>query len=77
MTLFAGLFQTEVQRKKEYIRLVKEGRYREANKVWHKLHQGTYIGDFIYGANDGIITTFAVVAAAAGAFLPAGVVIIL
>jgi len=77
MALFAGLFQTEAQRKKEYIRLVKEERYQEANEVWHRLHHGTYIGDFVYGANDGIITTFAVVAGAAGAFLPAGVVIIL
>jgi len=75
--MLAGLFQTEAQRKKEYIRLVKEERYREANEVWHKLHHGIYIGDFVYGANDGIITTFAVVAGAAGALLPGGVVIIL
>ena len=75
--MLAGLFQTEAQRKEEYIRLVKEEKYREANEVWHKLQHGTYIGDFVYGANDGIITTFAVVAGAAGAFLPAGVVIIL
>ena len=75
--MLAGLFQTEAQRKKEYIQLVKEERYREANEVWHRLQHGTYIGDFVYGANDGIITTFAVVAAAAGALLPAGVVIIL
>ena len=77
MTFFSGLFQTEAQRKREYIRLVREKRYREANKVWHKLHHGTYIGDFVYGANDGIITTFAVVAGAAGALFPVGVVIIL
>lgn len=36
-----------------------------------------YIGDIVYGANDGIITTFAVVAAAAGAGVSATVIIIL
>ncbi|MDA1337414.1 MAG: VIT1/CCC1 transporter family protein [bacterium] len=38
---------------------------------------GVYIGDFIYGANDGIVTTFAVVAGAAGALLSPGIVIVL
>lgn len=36
-----------------------------------------YIGDIIYGANDGIITTFAVVASAAGAGFSSSVIIIL
>jgi VIT1/CCC1 family predicted Fe2+/Mn2+ transporter len=36
-----------------------------------------YIGDIVYGANDGIITTFAVVAAAAGAGVSSTVIIIL
>ena len=36
-----------------------------------------YIGDIILGANDGIITTFAVVAGVAGARLPVVVVIVL
>lgn len=36
-----------------------------------------YIGQFVYGAFDGIVTTFAVVAASAGAGLPAGVIVIL
>lgn len=38
---------------------------------------GKYIGDLVYGANDGIITTFAVVAGVAGANLSTSVVIIL
>ncbi|HEY4478000.1 MAG TPA: VIT1/CCC1 transporter family protein [Candidatus Paceibacterota bacterium] len=38
---------------------------------------GKYIGDLVYGANDGIITTFAVVAGVAGAELAPNVVIIL
>lgn len=38
---------------------------------------GKYIGDLVYGANDGIITTFAVMAGAVGASLPSYVVVIL
>ncbi len=37
----------------------------------------SYLRDFVYGAIDGIVTTFAVVAAVAGANLSAGIVIIL
>ncbi|PIR83975.1 hypothetical protein COU18_01025 [Candidatus Kaiserbacteria bacterium CG10_big_fil_rev_8_21_14_0_10_51_14] len=36
-----------------------------------------YIGDIVYGANDGIITTFAVIAGAAGAGLSSSIVIVL
>ena len=36
-----------------------------------------YLGDMVYGANDGIITTFAVVAGVSGASLPARTVLIL
>jgi len=36
-----------------------------------------YIGDLVYGANDGIVTTFAVVAASAGAGMSAPIIIIL
>ena len=36
-----------------------------------------YIGDLVYGANDGIVTTFAVVAASAGAGMSGTVIIIL
>ncbi len=42
-----------------------------------KIQAGKYIGDIVYGANDGIITTFAVVAGVAGAELAPSVVIIL
>lgn len=38
---------------------------------------GQYLGEFVYGAIDGTVTTFAVVAGAAGAALSPGVVIIL
>lgn len=44
---------------------------------YHKLNQGKYIGPVIYGASDGIVTTFAVVAGVAGAQLDPKIVLIL
>ena len=38
---------------------------------------GAYLAEVVYGANDGIVTTFAVVAGATGAVLDARVVVIL
>lgn len=43
----------------------------------HKLGRGRYIGDLVYGANDGIITTFAVISGAMGGNLSGIVIIIL
>ncbi len=42
-----------------------------------KFKKGVYVGDLVYGANDGVVTTFAVVAGAMGALLPQGVIIIM
>lgn len=42
----------------------------------HGTH-GTYVGDFVYGAIDGSVTTFAVVSGVAGAALSSNIVIIL
>src|SRR3989344_3118884 len=72
-----ALPQAELKRREEYLSAVKNKQYRHAEEVWHRLHQGTYIGDFVYGANDGIITTFAVVAGASGAALSPWIIIIL
>ncbi|RLA42447.1 MAG: hypothetical protein DRR06_14410 [Gammaproteobacteria bacterium] len=50
------------------------------DKIASRLEQGpgsVYLRDFVYGAVDGAITTFAIVAGVAGAGLSAGVIIIL
>src|SRR3989338_437652 len=49
----------------------------KAKEDFHNLFAGEYIGDIVYGANDGIITTFAVVAGVAGASLSPLIVLIL
>ncbi|UCC80890.1 MAG: VIT1/CCC1 transporter family protein [Candidatus Zixiibacteriota bacterium] len=43
----------------------------------HKTGTGAYIGEAVYGALDGIVTTFAVVAGVEGARLSSGIVLIL
>ena len=43
----------------------------------HKTGVGAYIGEAVYGALDGIVTTFAVVAGVEGASLSSGIVLIL
>jgi VIT1/CCC1 family predicted Fe2+/Mn2+ transporter len=43
----------------------------------HRQERGRYLGDLVYGANDGIITTFAVISGATGATLLPGIIIIL
>jgi len=49
-------------------------------QIANRLQSGpssVYLKDFVYGAVDGAVTTFAVVAGVAGAGMPAGVIIIL
>ena len=48
-----------------------------ATEKYHATFGGAYIRDVVYGANDGIITTFAVVAGVAGASLSSNIVLIL
>ena len=69
--------QLERKKKERYLALGENRGHKEAEELWHRLQRGIYIKDFVYGANDGIVTTFAVVSAAAGAALSPGVVIIL
>jgi len=42
-----------------------------------KFKKGVYVGNLVYGANDGIVTTFAVVAGSMRALLLHGVIVIL
>ncbi len=48
-----------------------------AEPTIHDIERGQYIGDMVYGAIDGIVTTFAVVSGVAGASLSSGIVLIL
>lgn len=48
-----------------------------AHEYFHTKTAGGYVGDVVFGANDGIITTFAVVAGVAGADLSSTIVLIL
>lgn len=43
---------------------------------WHKTEQGKYIGQAVYGASDGIVTTFAAISGVAGANLSPTVALI-
>ena len=69
------LLEKALKRKEKY--LSENRHYRLQEALMHRHDAGKFIGDFIYGANDGIITTFAVVAGAAGASLSPTVIIIL
>ena len=64
-----------LKQKEKYIS--ENDEYKRQETLYHRHTTGRYIGDFVYGANDGIVTTFAVVAGAAGASLPASVIVIL
>ncbi|KKR51077.1 MAG: hypothetical protein UT84_C0003G0072 [Candidatus Curtissbacteria bacterium GW2011_GWA1_40_16] len=70
-----GYLKEVLARKEKY--LSENEQYRKHENLYHRHTAGKYIGDFIYGANDGIITTFAVVAGAVGASLSPVVILIL
>ncbi len=71
------ILSKEYQRRKQYLKLIENKSYQHAEEVWHRKFQGKYISDVIYGANDGIITTFAVIAGSVGATLSPGIIVIL
>jgi VIT1/CCC1 family predicted Fe2+/Mn2+ transporter len=48
-----------------------------AHEEEHKLEEGKYLGDMVYGAIDGIVTTFAIVSGVVGASLPTSVILVL
>jgi VIT1/CCC1 family predicted Fe2+/Mn2+ transporter len=60
--------------------LLEAGDYESFKRLQDEFHRktgGAYIGDVIFAANDGIVTTFAVVAGATGGGLPTAAVLIL
>lgn len=63
------------ERKKQF--LTENKRYKKQENLYHRHLAGKYIGDLVYGANDGIITTFSVIAGAIGASLSPSIIIIL
>lgn len=67
--------QKSLQQQIKEVRL--EHKKGTATEKYHPTTGGTYIKDIVYGANDGIITTFAVVAGVAGASLSPQIVLIL
>lgn len=69
------LVQQALKKKEEL--LLKNKKYNHFEKLAHRQLVGKYIGDLVYGANDGIITTFAVVAGASGASLSHSIVLVL
>lgn len=48
-----------------------------ATEKYHNVGKGSYLRNMVYGANDGIVTTFAVVAGVAGANLSTKIILIL
>lgn len=69
------ILEKALKRKEKY--LLEDKEYKRFEQLAHRRLVGKYIGDLVYGANDGIITTFAVIAGASGASLTSTVVIIL
>lgn len=57
--------------------LQKYPNYKKSENLLHRQNTGRYIGDLVYGSNDGLITTFSIIASAAGANLPGAVIVIL
>lgn len=69
------LLAQTLKQKEKY--LLENKQYRRFEQLAHRHLLGKYVGDFVYGANDGIVTTFAVVAGAAGAQLSVSIILIL
>lgn len=65
------------QRKRQLLGQPKAQTYKELEDAFHHRTSGRYLPDMVFGANDGLITTFAVVAGATGANLSAAVVTII
>lgn len=64
--------------KRKDLFLTKEGKnQRPLEDIYHQRTSGNYISDMVFGANDGIVTTFAVIAGSQGASLSSFVILVL
>ena len=64
-----------LDKKKKF--LIENKEYKRAEYLTNAKTTGNYIVDLVYGANDGLITTFAIIAGAAGASLSPLIIVIL
>lgn len=67
----------EYEKKKNQVHQSANDNSAELEARWHNKMYGMYVADAVFAANDGIITTFAVVAGVAGAGLSPYIIIIL
>ncbi len=65
------------QKKAQLLNLPENEEYKKLEDIYHRRNIGPYVGDMVFGANDGIITTFAIVAGSVGASLSPSVILIL
>ncbi|USN53087.1 MAG: VIT1/CCC1 transporter family protein [Candidatus Nomurabacteria bacterium] len=74
---FPKELEEALQRKKQVLNLPENYTHHQVEDVFHQRATGRYLADIVFGASDGLVTTFAVVAGAAGADLAATVIIII
>ncbi|MFH0853660.1 MAG: VIT1/CCC1 transporter family protein [bacterium] len=65
-----------LEKKKQLLGMPEHLTYKQVEDIYHQKVSGRFLGDIIFGANDGLVTTFAVVAGAVGAQLSSTVIII-
>lgn len=70
-------YEAELKKKRKLLSQEPWKPLAQTEEVFHQKLSGTYLADIVFGANDGVITTFAVIAGAQGASLSRGVIIIL
>lgn len=69
--------ENALERKRKYLNKADHYTDKQLEDIYHERKTGRYISDLVYGANDGIVTTFAVVTGSVGASLSPVVIIIL
>lgn len=69
--------QKFIDKKEKLLKLKEHRHHKHIEDIYHQKVSGHYLGDFVYGGNDGIITTFSVAAGALGASFSPTVVLVL